>query len=187
MFALRKPDAEHLSHFLARERTARLTYDEVGATFDTELPDGYHHVRERVVLGQGEQLWARAVVGIQTWAAHRAAGIEVVPHDPPIREGTTVGLLMSVGPLVAIASCRIVRVVDAPDRYGFAYGTLPSHPEQGEERFVVVRDVDDTVAFEVVAFSRPHDRVTKLAGPIPRRLQARATQRYLQGMRDFVA
>ena len=75
-------------------------------------------------------------------------------------------------------------------RYGFAifaYGTLPSHPEEGEEHFLVTRATDGAVRFDVAAFSRPHDLLTKLGGPIPRHLQARATQRYLQGMRDFVA
>jgi uncharacterized protein (UPF0548 family) len=44
-----------------------------------------------------------------------------------------------------------------PDRYGFAYGTLPAHPEEGEELFLVTRGGDDTVRFEITAFSRPHD------------------------------
>jgi uncharacterized protein (UPF0548 family) len=186
VFTLRRPDAEHLSHFLARQRTAPLTYDEVGATFSAELPDGYHHVRERVVLGLGDEVWERARAGIRAWAAHRGAGITVVPQDAPIHEGITVAVLMSAGPLRVVASCRIVRVVDDPDRFGFAYGTLPAHPEEGEERFVVTRDADDTVRFEVVAFSRPHDRLTKLAGPLPRALQSRATHQYLEGMRTFV-
>jgi uncharacterized protein (UPF0548 family) len=87
-----------------------------------------------------------------------------------------------------VAACRIVRVVDEPGRYGFAYGTLPEHPEEGEERFVVTRDEHDgMVVFEVVAFSRPHDLLTKLGGPVPRAIQTRATARYLEGMRAFVA
>jgi uncharacterized protein (UPF0548 family) len=43
------------------------------------------------------------------------------------------------------------------------------------------------VRFEVVAFSRPHDRLTRLGGPIPRWLQRRATARYLAGMRAHAA
>ena len=194
MLRLRNPDAEHLSHFLARQRTAPLTYEEVGASFDAELPDGYHHVRAAIDLGTRDasgdaahhEVWARACAGIRAWAAHRGAGITVVPADAPIAEGTTVAVIMSSGPLRVLAGCRIVRVVDEPDRYGFAYGTLPSHPEEGEEHFVVTRAASGAVRFDVVAFSRPHDLLTKLGGPLPRRLQARATQRYLAGMRDFV-
>ena len=187
MFTLRKPDAEHLSHFLARQRTSTLTYEEVGATFADQLPDGYHHTRAAAVLGTGEDVWSRARAGIDEWAAHAAAGIRILPAGAPIAEGTTVGVITSVGPVQVLAACRIVRVVDDPERYGFAYGTLPAHPEEGEERFVVARDASGAVRFEVVAFSRPHDRLTRLGGPIPRWLQRRATARYLAGMRAHAA
>ena len=185
VFRLRAPDAEHLSHFLARERTSPLTYSEVGASFDADLPAGYHHVRAGTELGEGDEVWSRACAAIRAWAAHRGAGITVAPAHAPIIEGTTVAVITAAGPLRVLAACRIVRVVDEPDRFGFAYGTLPSHPEEGEEHFVVTRAADGAVRFDVVAFSRPHDLLTKLGGPIPRRLQARATQQYLQGMRDF--
>jgi uncharacterized protein (UPF0548 family) len=33
--------------------------------------------------------------------------------------------------------CRVVYTVSEADRQDFAYGTLPGHPEQGEEAFVV--------------------------------------------------
>ena len=79
-----------------------------------------------------------------------------------------------------------VRVVDEPDRYGFAYGTLPAHPEEGEERFVATRDETGAVRFEVAAFSRPHDLLTKLGGPVARAVQRRATQQYLDGMRAWM-
>ncbi len=163
-----------------------LTYAEVGASFDAELPSGYHHVRAGTGLGTGDRVWERACAGIRAWAAHRGAGITVVPADTPITEGTTVAVITAAGPLRVLAACRIVRVVDEAERFGFAYGTLPSHPEEGEEHFVVSRAEGGTVRFDVVAFSRPHDLLTKLGGPIPRRMQARATEHYLEGMRDFV-
>ena len=99
MFTLRKPDAEHLSHFLARQRTAPLTYTEVGATFAVELPAGYHHTRVATDLGTGEAVWDRARAGIREWAAHAGAGISIVPPAASITEGTTVAVITSVGPL----------------------------------------------------------------------------------------
>jgi uncharacterized protein (UPF0548 family) len=191
MFSVRKPDAARLARFLADQQTAPLTYTEIGASFDEELPAGYHHVRAGTELGTGDAVWDRARAGIRAWAAHRGAGMTVVPADAPIVEGTTVAVLTSLGPLHVLSACRIVRVVDEPDRFGFAYGTLPPHPEEGEEHFVVARSPDRSgsgrgVRFDVVAFSRAHDLLTKLGGPIPRRIQAHATQQYLQGMRDAV-
>jgi uncharacterized protein (UPF0548 family) len=83
----------------------------------------------------------------------------------------------------AVAVCRVVEVIDDPNRFGFAYGTLPLHLESGEELFVVERDEDDNVWFRIIAFSRPHELAVRLAGPIARALQQRATRRYLEAMR----
>ena len=57
--------------------------------------------------------------------------------------------------LAVSAPVRVVYVVDEPRRRGFAYGTLPGHPESGEEAFVVELQEDDEVTFTVTAFSRP--------------------------------
>ncbi len=51
--------------------------------------------------------------------------------------------------------CRVVDVVDQPDRCGFVYGTLPNHPEQGEESFIASRSANGVLTFEIVAVSRP--------------------------------
>jgi uncharacterized protein (UPF0548 family) len=191
MFSVRTPDEARLARFLAEQSTAPLTYTEVGATFDDDLPVGYHHVRAGTDLGNGDAVWERACAGIRAWAAHRGAGMTVVPADAPIVEGATVAVLTSLGPIHVLSACRIVQVIDEPDRFGFAYGTLPAHPEEGEEHFVVSRAPDRagdgaSVRFDVVAFSRHRDLLTKLGGPIPRRFQARATKQYLDGMRDAV-
>jgi uncharacterized protein (UPF0548 family) len=186
VFTLRRPDAEHLSHFLARQRTAPLTYTEEGATLHDPLPEGYHHDRSSVALGAGDDVWRKAKQGIDRWEAATAAGITIEPRRAPIAVGTTVAVITRLGPVHVLAACRIVAVTDEPDRYGFAYGTLPAHPEEGEERFLVTRATDGTVRFEITAFSRPHDLLTRLAGPMARRVQQQTSRRYLEGMRTFV-
>jgi uncharacterized protein (UPF0548 family) len=77
-------------------------------------------------------------------------------------------------------------VVDDRDRFGFGYGTLPGHPECGEESFVVERNSDATV-FRITAFSRPADIVARVGAPVARRLQVRFTGRYLQALVRYVA
>jgi len=197
VFTLRSPSPERRSHFLARERVAPLTYAEVGASLGWEvgaslgpleaLPDGYHHDHGTMVVGHGDRDFARAVEGIHRFVPLTAAGIDVFPPDAPIEVGTTVGLVMRIGPTHALAACRVVAVVDEPARKGFAYGTLPSHPATGEELFVATRDVNDDVRFDVVAFSKPHDLLTRLGAPVARRVQARAARKYLEGLRDYVS
>jgi uncharacterized protein (UPF0548 family) len=185
VFRLRAPDARHLSHFLAHERTSPLTYTEVGASLRDPMPSGYHHVRTSTTLPGGAARWDHACDGIRAWAAHAGAGVRVAPDHAPIEEGTVVAVIVRLGPAVALGACRIVQVVDEPDRYGFAYGTLPGHPEEGEESFLLTRD-GDTIRFEIAAFSRPHDLLTKLGGPVARAVQRRATQQYLDGMHAWM-
>ncbi len=82
--------------------------------------------------------------------------------------------------------CRVVDVIDEPDRFGFTYGTLSVHPEQGEESFTVIRASDGNSEFRIVAASRPRHVLARALPPVARRLQRAATNRYLAAMWLFV-
>jgi uncharacterized protein (UPF0548 family) len=75
--------------------------------------------------------------------------------------------------LWCLCSARIVYVVDEPNRFGFAYGTLPGHVESGEERSLVERTEDGTAWYDVRAFSRPRHVLTRIGYPVVRWLQKR--------------
>jgi uncharacterized protein (UPF0548 family) len=104
----------------------------------------------------------------------------------PPTPGATIAVAAPVGPITAVAVCRIVAVVDESDRYGFAYGTLPGHPERGEEAFVVERR-DGGPVFTVVVFWQPAEVLARLGGPVTRHLQRTATTGYLRGLTSFVS
>jgi uncharacterized protein (UPF0548 family) len=113
-------------------------------------------------------------------------GIRVFPQDSEIRIDTTVVVTLGT-PLVAVAApCRIVGVIDEPTRWGFAYGTLPGHPEQGEEAFVVSASDDGVVRFEITAYSRPGGTLVRLSGPLGRGVQQLGSNGYLRALRRFV-
>ncbi|WP_426594154.1 DUF1990 family protein [Cellulomonas sp. McL0617] len=154
-----------------------VTYPEVGATA-TELPAGYHHLRASTTVGTGRELFEQRAETVLTWGIQRGAGLEVVPgHRVRVGEDHRIGIRL--GPVRVWAPCRIVYVVDEPDRKGFAYGTLPGHPECGEESFIVALREDGTVEFELVAFSRPASRLARIGGPVTAAIQRRTTVRYL--------
>jgi hypothetical protein len=71
-----------------------------------------------------------AARALRKWEVHRGAGLTVCADGPP-----TVGQVAAMSaplPLGFIdVTCRVVSVVDEPNRFGFAYGTLPIHPAQG--------------------------------------------------------
>ena len=162
------------------------TYDQLGATLSRTIPSGYRPDQTSVLLGHGDATFNRAVEGLKTWQVHRRAGLRVLPASPPISEGTTVIVAMGLHHLSLAVPCRIVRVVDEPSRYGFAYGTLPGHPEQGEESFIVTQADDGAVTFEITAFSRPADALVRSLGPLARALQENATKGYLRSLTRYV-
>jgi uncharacterized protein (UPF0548 family) len=175
-----------MTRLLNEADAEELTYAEQRATLAEHLPPGYHHVDEEKIVGRGPDAFARASTGLQTWQAHQIRGVRVFPPDTPPREGATVVVTLGTGLASIVAPCRIIAVVDEPARFGFAYGTLPGHPEQGEESFIATLAEDGLVRFGIKAFSRPGDPLTRVAGPIGRGLQSIATKHYLRALRNFV-
>jgi uncharacterized protein (UPF0548 family) len=164
-----------------------LTYTEVGATIEGPLPMGYRHDHRSDLLGHGDAVFERAVLGLKTWKTHRGPGVRVLPEEAPVTAGSTVLVTLGLPFLALVAPCRVVAVVDEPDRWGFAYGTLAGHPEQGEEAFIVNRRNDGRVLFEITAFSRPADRLVKLSGPLGRGLQRAGTSGYVRSLKRYAA
>jgi uncharacterized protein (UPF0548 family) len=99
--------------------------------------------------------------------------IELCWPDVPIRTGSTVAVLARHFGFWSLNVCRIVYEIDEPRRYGFAYGTLPEHAEAGEERFTVEWRDDDSVWYDILAFSREKHPLAKMAYPLSRMLQVR--------------
>jgi len=176
---LRRPSDERLQQILEDQQARPFPYPSVGATATGEVPDGYHHDRFETNLAPDRFDAAREA--LRAWAPQRGAGIRVYPGDPVAADQAFVLVLPLPGPGCAVAPGRVVYVIDEPDRFGFAYGTLPAHPAWGEEAFMVTRS-GGRVRFQVVAFSRPHDPLARLGGPLARAVQVRTIRSYLRSM-----
>jgi uncharacterized protein (UPF0548 family) len=135
---------------------------------------------------RGTDAFERARAALDRWTVHRGAGLLLLA-DGPIAPGTNVVFSAPLPIGFVDGTCRIVAVVDEPDRYGFAYGTLPIHPETGEESFLVVRDRTGAVRFDVEGVSRPTQPLARVFGPLANRLQDAAVRRYLSAMEHAVA
>ena len=159
-----------------------LTYPEVGAT-QSELPPGYDHLRQRAPIGSGATEFAAAAALLMTWEMHRRSGLSVESSSPRAAVGEVVRLGVRLGPKTVMAPCRVVSVVDEPRRQGFAYGSLPGHPERGEESFLLSLLDDQSVELSLVAFSRPALWWSRAGAPVSRWMQRRITARYLAALR----
>lgn len=156
-----------------------LTYSEVGATAAQDLPVGYHHQHVERQIGTGRQRFERAADAVMRWGMQRGSGLRVRASSEVVVLDAVVVVRLGFLP----APCRVVYVIDEPDIRGFGYGTLPGHPESGEERFVVHRDPDtDAVFAEVSAFSRPATWWSKAGGPVVKIGQRLIAQRYLRAV-----
>jgi uncharacterized protein (UPF0548 family) len=176
---LRPTDAARL---LADAEAAELTYDHIGSTLDPDSWPGRRPHSETRLLGSGREAFELAATRLREWACQRHLGADLVPERPAASVGTTalVVLRLVVGALVV--PVRVVGVIDEPDRYGWAYGTLPGHPERGEEGFLV-RIADDGVVSATIAVDAvAADPIAKLGGPVTGALQRQALRRYLDAL-----
>ena len=171
-----------IDRLLAEARGARPSYSEVGQTRAEQLPSGYRHDRYERRLGRGDEVLERAVAALRAWQAQIGAGARVFPDGARVAAEDTIVMLIRVGGLWAMLPCRVVYVDEEPERFAFAYGTLPGHPERGEAAFRIERDGTGDVFFRVVSFSRTVDPLARLASPVTRLIQQRVTTRYLDAI-----
>jgi len=172
MFSLTKPDKEAIGRFLAEQSAAEFTYPETGATRGT-LPAGYTVDHNRVRLGYTEEAFQNAAASIRRWDQFRLGWIEPFPAADPVAPGVTLVLRVRHLGFWSLISNRILYTVDEPTRFGYAYGTLTGHAEQGEERFLVERTPGGEVFYDILAFSRPRHWAARLAKIYTRALQRR--------------
>ncbi|MBO2446655.1 DUF1990 domain-containing protein [Actinomadura barringtoniae] len=142
------------------------TYDEVGATEGGALPDGYSHLRVRTLIGNGPDVFRRAADAVLDFRMHRAIPVRIDASAERVAPGVEVTVGLGIGPLRLKAPCKVVWAKDGNHRAGWAYGTLPGHPECGEEAFVVSMDEAGDVWLTVTAFSRPCRVPARIAGPL---------------------
>ncbi|MEV7150676.1 DUF1990 domain-containing protein [Streptomyces sp. NPDC093084] len=160
------------------------TYEAVGATLDdlAACPPGFHPLHVRTRIGEGAEVFRKAAEAVLTWELHRALGVGIEASAD--RAATGVDVTVSLAGLIK-APCRIVWTLEESRRAGWAYGTLPGHPESGEEAFLVTRTGDGTVWLTVAAFSRAAKWYARAGGPATRGLQqayARRCGKVLRGL-----
>jgi uncharacterized protein (UPF0548 family) len=102
--------------------------------------------------------------------------------ETPIAAGATVSVLAQVFGVWWLNAARIVYVIDEPRRFGFAYGTLPDHIARGEERFMIEWREDDSVWYDLSAFSKPKHWLVKMGYPMTRLMQKRFGKHSLDAM-----
>lgn len=189
VFFLRKPAPQRIREFLDAQKNQPFSYAYVGAS-GSESPRGYDVDHHRIQLGFGPETFARARDAIRQWRMFAIPWIALCWPDTPIEVGAPVALLARHAGVWSLNACRIVYAIDEsgnPERFGFAYGTLPEHAERGEERFTVeFHRADGSVWYDLYAFSRPRP-IARLAYPYARILQGRFARDSMNAMKNAVS
>ncbi len=175
MILFRKPTRPFIDSFIAQQSQEPFNYPYVGRS-RTNPPGGYTIDHNRVQLGKGEAVFTAACQALRQWQMFKIGWVVLCWPDAPVQVGTTVAVLVNIFGIYWLNATRIVYLLDetAPTRrFGFAYGTLTDHAESGEERFSVEWRDDDTVWYDLFAFSRPHHPLAKVGRPLARHFQKR--------------
>lgn len=164
---------------------SQLTYDTVGMslpTYTDEIPEGYVVLEDAQVVGKGRDAYERVGWALMHWQINREAGFFVQPQHAAVRLNEHVAVALPLAGLFAVtATCKVVAIIAEGDRTGFAYGSLPNHPEQGEEAFWVSFDeATEDVTLTIRSVSRPASWFTKLGAPVAAGIQRKAVEHYLE-------
>lgn len=185
MFRITEPSEQDAVEFVSLQRSLPFTYDEVGATNTTPPASGYNVDHNRVQIGTGEAVYKRCVEALKDWRHFDLGWVTVVPRGVAIEVGATVAVKARAFGTWSLNASRIVYTIDEDKRFGFAYGTLPDHVECGEERFLIEWLEDDSVWYDILAFSRPKHPLVRLSKPLARMLQKQFARASLSKIREI--
>lgn len=169
-----------------------LNYPGIGFTEHGRAPEGYACLVSREYLGDGPAVYRRVAKAILSWELQRRSGLRVRTESDVVIPGARVVSGFGVGPFRINAPCEVVWVRrpvpgDGPQSAGFGYGTLPGHPERGEEAFEVEIGADGRVFLKITAFSRHANWFYQAGGLLARAAQRHITSRYVGGARQLAA
>ena len=114
-----------------------------------------------------------AIDAIVSGRMHRRAGAPLAALSGP----------MSPGDVVVVrlwglrAPCLLLDAPNTAQAFTLTYGTLPGHPEKGEESFCVSY-ADGRLTVLVTAFSKADRPITRVGGPVARAAQRVFARRY---------
>jgi uncharacterized protein (UPF0548 family) len=189
MLTFRSPSDDIIARFLASQRSASLTYSPEGITRGDVAPAGFNRDHLRVPLGEGDEVFERAVAALRSWTMFRQGWVELFSDRGPPAVGQVVAVAPHFGLFTWLNACRVLYLIDEHTltrRVGFAYGTLADHAESGEERFLIEMTSDGRVWYDLFAYSRPRHWLARLGGPFTRLQQRRFAKGSAAAMRRAV-
>lgn len=184
MFRISEPTDSDVAKFISSQRNLDFTYAEIGAT-NAKPPAGYTIDNSRVPLGNGERIYRAAVAILKEWRQFDLGWLSVVPRGVQTEVGEIVAVKARALGTWSLNATRVIYLIDEPKRFGYAYGTLPGHIECGEERFLIEWLTDDSVWYDILAFSRPRHPLVRASYPLARMLQKKFARESMMRVKEL--
>lgn len=177
ILSFRRPTPQELAAVARSNAQEPYTYLQVGASA-SRAPRGWLSTSGSVVVGSGPAAFTRASAALRSWEILSLPWIVRMPAESPPRPGQVLAFATRHFGIWTVHTCRVAFILepeqDVVVRDGFAWGTVPTHPLQGEQRFLVEWDRGtDEVRFEIRAFSRPAHPLLRRIAPVAAGLQRR--------------
>ncbi|MCP4440048.1 MAG: DUF1990 domain-containing protein [Aureispira sp.] len=182
----KKPSLDTLETWTAKRKGEALSYQHPKATLEKEFPKGFDHDRNKCLLGKGDAIFELAKEGIRNWIIFPKAWIINHPTPLPLEVGQEVAVVFNMLGAWWFNSCRIQYLIEEPNRFGFAYGTLLSHVEKGEEVFWIEKRANGEIWYNIQAFSQPHYWWVKPFKPLVRAYQRKFVRESCRDMQAYV-
>ena len=134
------------------------------------------------VVGHGDAVWNRAARDVLRWRVKTARGF-TVDSPGPVSRGDHLVISARLFNRIILEPVEVLDVIEEPDRVGFAYRTLPGHPVNGEEAFIVHRRGGE-VRITVRSLTRAAPQQPwRALYPLLKVAQRVARRRYLRSLR----
>ena len=185
-FRFKRPSDKKLKIFMQKHKNEAFSYEGAGLTAMGQAPKGYYDDRNDCLLGEGEACWQAACTALQAWQHFPQPWTEIYNPAIPFEEGAEVLVLFHLFGTTVLNGARIVYTINEENRFGYAYGTLPTHLEKGEELFMIERMLDGKVYYRLRSFSLPGHWWMYLGLPIVRYYQKKFVRDSFAQMRELV-
>ena len=150
----------------------------------TGTDPGFRRSEVSALIGRGDPDWRRAAHDVLRWRVKTRSGF-LVDARGPVQTGQHERIRVRVLGVTVTEPVEVLSVVEEQDRVGFAYRTLPGHPVDGEEAFIVHRNADGDVRLTVRSLTRPAPQQPwRALYPLLRVAQIVARRRYLRALRN---
>ncbi len=179
-FNFKKPGIDDLEAFVKSQSAQRVTYDGL-----LEPTPSFRFTRKRWPLGDGLDVFAKAVLGLEAWAVY-PSWMTLYPKRAPLQKDVVVALVAGVSSIWTLSAVRITKVEAIPQRFSFTLGTIPQHAVSGAERFSVFLDEHEKVWYELTALSKPRHPLVKLGAPVLRLVQAQFARDSVRSLERFL-